>query len=166
MQASAPVLSLIDGPFTIVSFQSRPLAFRIDSQGQIPLSFSFEIAYKIESKETIQKTRPFVVNLTQRSIHDAHRFTFLHPSRVVSYAILRPPLNSTCPSGKNRNFPVLLSLHGAGLEADSDLVRHMLDGAYGVCAWMLFPTGVTPWSGDDWREFSDAVSEVDLLTVK
>jgi len=30
---------------------------------------------------------------------------------------------------------------------------------------MLFPTGVTPWSGDDWREFADAVPE-DLLTKK
>jgi hypothetical protein len=40
----------------------------------------------------------------------------------------------------------------------------MLDGAYGVCAWILFPTGVTPWGGDDWRKFVDDVTKKDLLT--
>jgi hypothetical protein len=33
----------------------------------------------------------------------------------------------------------------------------MLDPAYGICAWMLFPSGVTSWSGDDWRKYLSAV---------
>lgn len=28
----------------------------------------------------------------------------------------------------------------------------MLDSADGICAWMLFSSGSTPWSGDDWRK--------------
>jgi hypothetical protein len=46
---------------------------------------------------------------------------------------------------------VLVVLHGAGLEADSERVRHMLDASPELCAWLLFPSGVTSWSGDDWR---------------
>jgi predicted esterase len=48
-------------------------------------------------------------------------------------------------------FPVLLNLHGAGLEADSHQVRHMLDAVPDLCAWVLFPSGLSGWSGDDWH---------------
>ncbi|KAL1587647.1 hypothetical protein WHR41_03449 [Cladosporium halotolerans] len=77
------------------------------------------------------------------------------PGGMVSYAILRPPslkAIETCnsPDGK---LPILLALHGAGLEADSDQVRHGLDPLPDLCAWVLFPTGVTPWSGDDWHNW-------------
>ena len=41
-------------------------------------------------------------------------------------------------------MPILLNLHGAGLEADSHQVRHMLDSAPDLPSWVLFPTGVTP----------------------
>ena len=50
-------------------------------------------------------------------------------------------------------MPVLLNLHGAGLEADSDQVRFMLDSVPKIEAWVLFPTGGTTWSGDDWRQY-------------
>lgn len=84
-------------------------------------------------------------------MQEAQKFTFLHSSGVVSYAVIRPPpLNGTCASSDKR-LPILLNLHGAGVETDGDQVRHTLDDAYGVCAWILFPSGVTPWSGDDYR---------------
>jgi len=51
-----------------------------------------------------------------------------------------------------RRLPILLNLHGAGLEADSYQVRHMLDSVPDLHAWVLFPTGGTPWSADDWRK--------------
>jgi predicted esterase len=44
-----------------------------------------------------------------------------------------------------------LNLHGAGLEADSQQVSHMLDAVPDLDAWVLFPTGMSPWSGDDWH---------------
>jgi hypothetical protein len=53
---------------------------------------------------------------------------------------------------------VIAVLHGAGLEADTSQAREMLDAAYGICAWMLFPSGVTSWSGDDWRKSQPLVS--------
>lgn len=53
-----------------------------------------------------------------------------------------------------QSLPILLNLHGAGLEADSHQVRHMLDPVPDLHAWVLYPTGGNPWSADDWRKFS------------
>lgn len=69
---------------------------------------------------------------------------------MISYAILRAPPQA-CGSGPDASLPVLLALHGAGLEADDQLVRHALDDLPDLCAWTMLPTGVTPWSGDDWH---------------
>lgn len=88
------------------------------------------------------------------NIHDPHKITFLHSSGIVSYAILRPPSEKVCSSvDSGRRLPVLLNLHGAGLEADGHQVSHMLDSVPDIGAWVLYPTGVTSWSSDDWREF-------------
>lgn len=59
----------------------------------------------------------------------------------------------------------MLQLHGAGLEAESDLVAHALDSVPDLCAWILFPTGVTPWSGDDWHAwgFADVQAAVSAI---
>jgi hypothetical protein len=85
-------------------------------------------------------------------LNDPFKMTFLHPSGIISYAILKSPV---APENSyllyDNRLPVLLNLHGAGLEADSDQVRHQLDSVESLPAWTLFPTGGTPWSGDDWR---------------
>ncbi|KAF9883033.1 hypothetical protein FE257_004316 [Aspergillus nanangensis] len=51
------------------------------------------------------------------------------------------------------------------LPADSAQAREMLDGAYGICSWMLVPSGVTSWSGDDWHNwgFGDIQAAVDAI---
>ncbi|KAJ5906275.1 uncharacterized protein N7473_003191 [Penicillium subrubescens] len=41
----------------------------------------------------------------------------------------------------------------------------MLDGAYGTCAWMLFPSGVTSWSGDDWHYWGVADFQAALSAI-
>ncbi|KAL9099418.1 MAG: hypothetical protein Q9163_005076 [Psora crenata] len=87
------------------------------------------------------------VNCLTRA-RDPHKITFLHPSSTVSYAILRPPSVNACVSERT-SMPILLILHGAGLDAASWQVRSMLDPLPDLPAWFLFPTGVTPWSGDD-----------------
>lgn len=96
-------------------------------------------------------------HLRHRLMYDPHKFTFLHPSEkgdLVSYAILRPPSESAMRMlSTNDSLPVLVNLHGAGLEADSELVMHSLDEVRDLPAWTLFPTGVTPWSGDDWHQW-------------
>lgn len=132
--------------------QSRQLAFRLSSQGPSVHSISLKIIYAASTcHESLLSTVLFYEFLV-RSIHSPHKFTFLHPSGTVSYAILRPPSKAISAIRQSR-LPILLNLHGAGLEADSDQVRHMLDPVPDLHAWILFPTGVTPWSSDDWRNF-------------
>jgi hypothetical protein len=135
----------------IAPYQSRPLIFNITLVDPLSLRFPIRIAYKPEFEDSIYRSAPVMINLTSKLMQEPQKYTFLHPSGVVSYAVIRPPpQNATCGSSDKR-LPILLNLHGAGVETDSDQVRHTLDDAYGVCAWMLFPSGVTPWSGDDYR---------------
>ncbi|KAK2766177.1 hypothetical protein FQN54_007693 [Arachnomyces sp. PD_36] len=144
------------GHLGIAPSQSRPLILNATTVDPSTLTFSIEIAYRPEFEDAVYWTSPVTINLISRTIQEPQKFTFLHPSGVVSYAVIRPPPpNETCGSTGGQ-LPVLLNLHGAGLETDSDQVRHTLDDAYGVCAWILFPSGVTPWSGDDYHTWGAA----------
>ncbi|KAH2952259.1 hypothetical protein KXV49_001959 [Aspergillus fumigatus] len=86
---------------------------------------------------------------------------------IVSYAILRPPPVTCAPAFPEGDgaLPVIVGLHGAGVKADSVQVREMLDAAYGTCAWIISPSGVTPWSGDDWHTWGagDVEAAVDAI---
>ncbi|KAK2791485.1 hypothetical protein FQN53_002594 [Emmonsiellopsis sp. PD_33] len=147
------MLSLLESPLILAPYQSRPAGLKIKFDDRAASNFSFEFTYKVQSDDSVRTSEPVTANITQRTMEEAQKITFLHPSGIVSYAILRPPLNQTCGS---KELPVLIDLHGAGLEASSDQVRHMLDAAYGICAWILFPTGGTAWSGDDWHTWGAA----------
>jgi hypothetical protein len=137
----------------VTAGQTRPLLFNISLNDSDALSVRIRIKYK----EVNIASDPSFVEVSQllnrRSIHDPHKITYLHPGSIVSYAILRAPSeNAIRDAKKGTNFPIFLGLHGAGVEADNDLVAHSLDPVPDLQAWVLFPTGVTPWSGDDWRE--------------
>lgn len=149
-KVSLPGLTIINSPLRIVSHQTRPLAFELRFSGEVPTQIRLSIGYTTSSHDFVQAVE-VVINLKHRSILEAQKFTFLHPSGTVSHALLRPPLNNTCRTSDERGFPLLLGLHGAGVELDGDLAQHMFDGVYGICAWIIIPSGVTSWSGDDWR---------------
>lgn len=119
----------------------------------------------MDKDRKLLKTRPFDIYLTEKQWLDTQKITFLHPAKVVSYAILRPPpLDCTMLNGQS-SLPIIICLHGAGLEADSAQVRSMLDAAHGTCAWVLFPSGVTSWSGDDWREFLEKTIFISVFSL-
>ncbi|OAX79206.1 hypothetical protein ACJ72_06475 [Emergomyces africanus] len=168
-QSTRPVLSLLDVPLMLAPYQSRPVAFKIDFYDQVPSNFSFQLDYIVQFSDRMRKTNPVTVTIAPRKMSEAQKYTFLQPAGIVSYAIIRPPLNESCNSTggatSKQKLPILVDLHGAGLEAAGEQVRHMLDDAYGVCAWMLFPTGVTPWSGDDWHTWgaADVYAAVDAI---
>jgi predicted esterase len=152
---------LHDTPVDIAPGQSRPIAFRVTYVTDTSLSggINFEVTYHVASRKQ-QRNHLHVSGHpgTVQTRHDPQKFTYLHPGGMVSYAVLRPPSLSAVVScnATNGKLPVLLALHGAGLEADSELVRHALDPLPDICAWTLFPTGVTPWSGDDWHNWGSA----------
>ena len=148
-EKDSPNVKLLNSPpISLAPGQSRPIALYFSSRCvDVTECINVAIVYNIVGQQLEQATPPFELNFNQRSIHNPHKFTFLHPSGTVSYAILRPPVNCVISS----KLPVLLNLHGAGLEADSHQVRHMLDAVPELNAWVLFPTGMSPWSGDDWH---------------
>lgn len=117
------------------------------------VKLSLVITYKIRGASSVIRSPIISAILSCRNDSEPHRITFLHPGGQVSYAILRAPhVDPSQQLSNGQSLPILLNLHGAGLEADSQQVRHMLDSVPDIPAWVLFPTGVTPWCGDDWRK--------------
>lgn len=59
----------------------------------------------------------------------------------------------------------MLQLHGAGVEADSPMIHDVLTSFPPLCAWLLVPSDVTPWSGDDWHTwgFGDVLAAINGL---
>ncbi|KAI9815677.1 MAG: hypothetical protein M1827_002073 [Pycnora praestabilis] len=160
-------VSMLDSaPFRLASGQSRPFPFNLSLHGSATSILFLGIDYTMGQDEELRSLPFFQHELKIRSILEPHKFTFLHPGGIVSYAVIRPPGNISCGQEQNNTLPVLLSLHGAGVEADSELVRHALDSAPDLCTWVLFPAGVTPWSGDDWHRwgFADVESAVAAIS--
>ncbi|CAI6328603.1 unnamed protein product [Periconia digitata] len=151
----------------IAAGQTRPVAFNVSLPSANVSSLSYFITYKTEGEDgssTLETTQ----NLTTTSIYEPHKITYLHPAGMASYTMLRPPAgNISCASENDSGLPVLLGLHGAGLEADNDQVSHALDSVPDLCAWVMFPTGVTPWSGDDWHNwgFADVEAAVNSIST-
>lgn len=161
--------SLVHGPIKIVPGQTRPVAFRVACIPSTPTKeVDIEFTYRLSSKELDDSViRVTGFPSTVQNSHQPQKITYLHPGGMVSYAVLRPPsitATKSCNTTDSK-LPVLLALHGAGLEADNDMVRHNLDPLPDLCAWVLFPTGVTPWSGDDWHNwgFADVQAAVDAI---
>ena len=156
-----------DLPIVIAPGQSRPLPFKLNMERVcIKCQISFRVAYGIDGSFQTSYTREVALQIASRSIDEPHKITFLHPAGIVSYAILKPPpLIAEKESGIDQPLPILLNLHGAGLEADSHQVRHMLDSISDISAWVIFPTGGSPWSGDDWRMFAGLLSISSLLIL-
>lgn len=114
-----------------------------------------------------EKRLLFTIKLQNRRIHEPHKVTHLHPSGIVSYAMLRAPAeNASCGAADlATSAPILLQFHGAGVDADNDMVAHALDPVRDLCAWVLFPTGVTSWSGDDWHNWGFADVQAAITAI-
>ena len=156
---------LIGDPVRLVSGQTRPIPFRVVCvpAGRTPIRLFFH--YKIDGSPA-EKFAYYQILPSHLEQHQPQKITYLHPSGIVSYAILRPPsTNAHCAGESNLKAPTLLVLHGAGVEASGDEMRHALDGLPDVCAWTLIPSGVTPWCGDDWHQWGLADAEAAIAAV-
>lgn len=148
----------------LVAGQTRQVTFDITLPSRNASSVAYNVTYMTvngKHKSTLQVSQ----KVRHVSIYKAHKITYLHPGGIVSYAMLRPPAkNATCRTGQTK-LPILLNLHGAGLQVDESPVPNTLDPVADLCAWVLFPTGVTPWSGDDWHNWGFADVEAAIEAV-
>ena len=125
--------------------QSRPIAFQVAC---VPGMWSskiidLEVFYHEASRE--QEKLQARVRAFPRSVqkkHEPQKFTYLHPGGMVSYAVLRPPSPTALDRCKTTNgkLPVLLALHGAGLEADRrtlGLMRISMSSVLVVRVWLV-----------------------------
>ena len=151
----------------IVPGQTRQLVFHVSVLGAltsdvIHFQISYQLGHSYPPGQDIMVSAPVV----RRKLNDPQKITFLHPGEIVSYAILQPPaMGSNTVILDQKRLPVILGLHGAGVEADSDLIRHSLDAVRDLPAWFLFPTGGTPWSGDDWHQWGWADVEAAIKAI-
>ncbi|KIW68136.1 hypothetical protein PV04_04103 [Phialophora macrospora] len=145
---------------TLAPGQSRPLKMRFDVAQVLDKLLCFDVKY-LQHGSGMHEIK-FTVGLEHTNASSLQKITFLHPSGAVSYATLKPPSVSAALSPE---AAVLLNLHGAGVEAGGSLARHMFDGAPGLPAWILTPTGMSPWSSDDWHTwgFADAQAAVSAI---
>ncbi|KAM3422787.1 hypothetical protein BST61_g269 [Cercospora zeina] len=146
----------------LVPGQSRPIAFRVNcvrSDWQIRLDF------KIRRGGLYGMSLTLLADAVHRAAGEPHKVTFLNPSGIVSYAILRPPSPKAINATQEAPLPVLLGLHGAGVEAERDYMRLALEPVSDLAAWVLLPTGGTPWSGDDWHAwgFPDVEAAIKMI---
>jgi predicted esterase len=161
---------LKNGGHAIAPGQTRPLIFHIDthnlnSTGPIP-DTPITLHYRVRSAEQAVQELVFNLKLNRRQVHEPHKVTHLHPGGIISYAMLRPPsANATCARNATTHAPILLQFHGAGLEAENGMVAHALDPLPDLCAWILYPTGVTPWSADDWHNWGFADVEAAIRNI-
>jgi len=156
-------------PIKLMPGQSRPVGFQVAC---VPIprgrtQVDVQIDYRLGSTDTAQKQKVYVTGFPRVvDKHEPHKITYLHPGGIVSYAILRPPSKKAIDQcGTAAKLPILLALHGAGLEADSEEMRHVLDPVPDLCAWTLFPSGVTSWSGDDWHTWGFADVEAAVAAI-
>ena len=141
--------------------QSRPLKLLFDGRHELGNLLDFELKYSVDGagREEVSFSAP----LNHANVTDLQKITFVHPSGVVSYATLRPPPVTTIFG--QAQIPVLLNLHGAGVEASGPLARHMFDDGHSISAWVLTPTGMSPWSSDDWHSWAFADANAAVLAV-
>ena len=157
---------LSKSPIRIAPGQTRPVAFLIGCVRSVNRRINMHLNYRFEGEDRPYRFYTTMWPRVLKGWEEPHKVTFLHPGGMVSYAILRPPsANISCGREKNLTLPVLIALHGAGLEADSDIVKHALDNLPDLCAWVLFPTGVVPWSGDDWHNWGLADVEAGIAAI-
>ena len=150
-------------PFAVAPGQSRPLVCELVASDLYERRISFFIKYLVDGDDRVQSLI-FTSQLTSRDLHKPQRFTFMGVGGAVSYAILQPPPSQSSSAGVERlPLPVLVNLHGAGVDADSEQVRHQLDAASDLPAWVIFPSGGSDWCGDDWRKYLDYLRELIML---
>lgn len=153
----------------LISGQARSLTLTVKSTAKLHIvsrnTVKLRLCYtETPSEDNAVHRLALTIPITATKGDGLHRFTFIHPSGVVSYALIRPPDPVT--RGQDHT-PVLAVLHGAGVDADSEMMRHSFDELKDLPALTIFPTGMNTWSADDWHTWgmADVLASIDALAM-
>lgn len=75
------------------------------------------------------------IRLRHPKADDFVKLTYLRPGQVVSCSMLRPPSQQSVVNRDQDHLPVLVNLHGAGLEVDANDLLHSLDQIASLPCW-------------------------------
>lgn len=150
---------------TLLPGQTRPVVFQITcAHNPQDWQMGFTIRYRVAGEDR-DRELSITHHAKIRQWEEPHKVTFMHPGGVVSYAMLRSPSNSIAAATGNRKLSILLALHGAGVEAELDEARKEFEPLPDLAAWVLFATGGTAWSGDDWHAWGFADVEAAIAMI-
>ena len=110
-------------PLTLAPGQTLAIPFKLTLLDAKTAKADVVVAYHAARSEHQQNAQsvnvPFTFNHASR--FSPHKLTHLHRSGIVAYSVLRPPSkNATCCSDI-KAAPVMLILHGAGVDADNPI---------------------------------------------
>ncbi|KAI9653196.1 MAG: hypothetical protein M1831_006154 [Alyxoria varia] len=182
-QGSLKIELYVSSPVHLAPGQTRPVAFKLDSKDAGTTCAQLRVEYclleRMEGPMVLQQheqRRNYIKcshidvhqSIKHRRLHELHKVNFLHPAGVVSTALLRAPqkLALTRTKPEQDFLPVMVNLHGAGIDVASQPMRHSLDAVIDeLPAWVLFPAGVTSWGADDWHNlgWSDAQASISAI---
>ncbi|KAF2156221.1 hypothetical protein K461DRAFT_221723 [Myriangium duriaei CBS 260.36] len=154
--SGAVIVESSDLPRSVMAGQTRSLPLRITCTSDCPYHIQVELQVKRVTKDgTCYNIKTPVVLLKVRSEDEPFKLTYQQSTGTVGYTMLKLPslrAGDGCHTYRPR-LPIMLLLHGAGVEADNAEHTHSLDDAGQLCSFVLFPTGGSPWSGDDWHQY-------------
>ncbi|KAG9321131.1 hypothetical protein KVV02_005257 [Mortierella alpina] len=151
-------------PISLYPSVHRPIAIRLEGVPGAAVKFmdrntkelAFTLAFELQSGADIDRHNQRVVTgtlrtctlvIAQRKWGEPYKYTFLDFDGTVQYAAAIPPSHPT--SNPLDSAPVLVSLHGAGVEVDQSPFW-LSEYTQRERTWIVLPTGRSPW-GYDWH---------------
>lgn len=146
-------LELLHQGISIRASQTRPVAFRVKQDKKVQVEKALvSLAFELEISSR-QHRLTWRHPITQKRLEEKDPFLITVPSplkgeemALVSYAMVVPPRLPLVDS--NRLPPVLLGLHGAGVDVESPFWADALPSVLGM--WAVLPSGKNEW-GEDWH---------------
>ncbi|CAO3566462.1 unnamed protein product [Mortierella alpina] len=162
-------------PISLFPSVHRPVAIQLEgvlgsgverSTKELALTLEFELESGPYMDTPDQRVmtgtlRTDALVIAQRKWGEPYKYTFLDADGTVQYAAAIPPSHPT--SNPTDSAPVLVSLHGAGVEVDQSPFW-LSEYTQRKRTWIVLPTGRSPW-GYDWHGASikNVVSAVESL---
>ncbi|KAI8905029.1 hypothetical protein EDD86DRAFT_212102 [Gorgonomyces haynaldii] len=141
--------------------QVYPIPFEF-GQEQISPEIQFLIQLRDIDSDTLFSVDLGLQTLKTRKWGEAYKITHLGYDYSIQYSMVKAP-KMVCASEETK-CPVVVALHGAGVDVSSEFWISAVNQQ--DFAWVLFPTGRTPW-GFDWHgpSYRNVESSLDALRL-